>query len=819
MLMKPKDMMRKPRKPFLRCLTGAVLLLTILWLLSACDLVLKPVFSESTQGAETTKPTFGSEPLQPSDSGESDSTPKPSDSQTPPLESDEAPTDSSETPSPCLHTPVSIPGTLPTCTEGGRSEGSICGDCGISLSPSQEIPPTGHRYEAELDYRCGLCGVQAVCPAPILSETHEAPLPWGTTLTLTWTLSEETPLPVVYMAALLDESGNAVELWDSWRADTRFDRLCDIDGEVLTLQVYACLAVDDEPVMATQSVSDSATFTVATREALEAPAFLMGNQISVPIQKETTVAWSPASDEGGRVSYVVSLCAPDGSVTDLGQVTETVLTIPAHRLSAEGLYTLRVLAHDESNTYRDSPTAQLTIRVSTPPPPGEQDYADPARYASDYFYRYLATQPNGYNLQRFYRLIDTSLTEFHTSGADAETVSVSGGKTYHYASKLNFALCGLTFDEAVSVRFMYLYDHPLYYWLSNVYVYNSTALYFCVESDYASGEARTDCNAMIYAGVAEMAEGLSEETSAYGIALAFYERLLAQADYAYEQDGVTPQDDHWAHSIVGAFDPTYHEVVCEGFAKVYGLLLNYHGVENIPVIGTSRGVGHMWNLLRLDDGEWYWCDITWDDRTYSPLGTDYKYFCVTDTQDVLYYHIRDGIEAGKQYTFNGSGTFMEDHTVDWEYGIVWDMTDALPDRAETPFESEGLTLRETFTVEGMTYALTGYGTVQLTEVQSRRSITVPETVTYGGVTYTVASVGLIHTDGVYMTGRLLPLFTTSVYIPKTVSYIWDNALSGLLVTVTVDPENPWYTSQGGTIIPKNNTPTARIRVLSGHFYA
>jgi hypothetical protein len=102
----------------------------------------------------------------------------------------------------------------------------------------------------------------------------------------------------------------------------------------------------------------------------------------------------------------------------------------------------------------------------------------------------------------------------------------------------------------------------------------------------------------------------------------------------------------------------------------------------------------------------------------------------------------------------------------------------------------------------MTYALTGFGKVQLVAVESGRSLTVSETVTYRDVTYTVTSIGLINGEGVFMTGRLLPLFTTSVYVPKTVSYIWDGALSGLLVNVTVDPENPWYVSQNGSVKPR-----------------
>jgi hypothetical protein len=77
-------------------------------------------------------------------------------------------------------------------------------------------------------------------------------------------------------------------------------------------------------------------------------------------------------------------------------------------------------------------------------------------------------------------------------------------------------------------------------------------------------------------------------------------------------------------------------------------------------------------------------------------------------------------------------------------------------------------------------------------------------VTHEGITYTVASIGIINNEGVYMTGRLLPLFATSVYVPKTVTHIWDKALSGLLVTVTVDPDNPSYTTQNGVLMPKES---------------
>ena len=795
---------------------GAVLM--ALSILTACDTVLKPPFSDSpplttevpssvTLPTEETAPQgdpekatqpLESDPVPSETDGEMGDQPESEEEnpvETPPAETVTEPTTE------CTHTPSVIPAVTPTCTECGRSEGSECALCGALLQAPAEIPPTGHTFTPEAGYACTSCRVQAVCPVPVLNQKGSKPLSWGETLNLSWSHSEAPPFPVVYTVICTDTEGNTESLWDNWLPETVYTRSCKQDGEVFTLRVYAAFAVDGKPLDATRSESSALTVTVSTRESLDPPAFLTGNQITVPLGHQTTVAWSPVSADGARISYGLTLITPEGTETVLDDLTGTVITLSDAVLTSEGTYTLRIIAKDTSDTYRDSAAANLSVVVRAPAPVGEEDFDNPVRYASDYYYNYLATLENGENLRSFYRIIDASLTEFHRSLTDAESVEVSGGNIHYYAAKLNFTFFGLTLEEAASVRTLYHYDHPLYYWISNVYVYTSKDLYICVDPDYKYGSARADANTVIYDGIAAMAEGLTQEVRAYNLSLAYYERLLAKADYAYEADGETPQDDPWAHSIIGVFDPAYNAVVCEGFAEAYQLLLNYHGIENIPVPGVSRGVGHLWNLIRMDNGGWYWCDITWDDHTYSPLGTDYKYFCVTDTQDVLFYYVRDGIEAGLDYTFSGSATFMDDHTVRWD-NVSLDMSAAIPARAESPYDGDELTLRDTFTVDGMTYALTGYGKVQLVEVGSRRSLTVPETVTYGGVTYTVSSIGLINGEGVFMKGRLLPLFTTSVYIPKTVSYIWDDALSGLLVNITVDPENPWYVSPNGSVKPR-----------------
>ena len=798
----------------------AVILLLPGLILCSCDLnSLPPMYGTTAQTTSTVTPDGESretDPTEPEDTtvhdtlSDTETVPDktPSDTSEAPIETEttpdcEAPTQT-QSPDGCSHTPASIPAIRPTCTESGREEGSVCGDCGEVLNPPASLPATGHSYSEAFGYKCEFCGNQAECPAPILNHTGELALAWGEVIKLTWRYDGDPAFSVVCMVTALDQNGQPKDLWETWKAESAYLRPCKLDGETFTLRVYACYAANGEPVSATQSHSNELTVTVSVRVALESPGFVTGNQITAIPERDVTVAWGAVTETGSRVVYDVTLLSPDGETQILYEgLDETVCTVPESLLSTEGSYSLQVVARDENEAFRDSPPAALTILVTPPPAVGEQDFENPARYASDYFYNYLATQEKAAGLQGFYRLMDAALSDFHISRKTADTVEVSGGRIYSYAVKLNFAMFGLTRDEAAAVRILYLYDHPLYYWVSSSYVYNNTSLYVCVEDEYANGKARAEANQLVYDGVAHMAESVIDVTSPYRIALAYYETLLARADYAYEDDGTTPQDDPWAHSIIGVFDPDRNAVVCEGFAEAYSLLLNYHGVENIPVVGESRGVGHMWNLVRLDNGGWYWCDVTWDDHTYSPLGTDYKYFCVTDTQDVLFYHYRDGTKSGYSYSFGEPAAFLDDHTVNWWLDGTIAMSSALPVRAEAPFNTDGLELRETFTADGMTYAKTGFGTVQLVDMGSRRSVTVPETVTHEGITYTVASIGLISEEGFYVTGRMLPLFASSVYIPKTVSYIWDDALSGFLVNITVDPENPWYTSQSGTVKPKS----------------
>jgi|GEM_PF-2884072 len=51
-----------------------------------------------------------------------------------------------------------------------------------------------------------------------------------------------------------------------------------------------------------------------------------------------------------------------------------------------------------------------------------------------------------------------------------------------------------------------------------------------------------------------------------------------------------------------------HEGVCENFADAYHMMMDFLGIRNVKEYGSN----HVWNIIQLDDGNWYHVDCTWD---------------------------------------------------------------------------------------------------------------------------------------------------------------------------------------------------------------
>ncbi|MGN1104682.1 MAG: transglutaminase domain-containing protein [Candidatus Coproplasma sp.] len=385
--------------------------------------------------------------------------------------------------------------------------------------------------------------------------------------------------------------------------------------------------------------------------------------------------------------------------------------------------------------------------------------------ASDYGYNYLGTLEKGDKYQSFYEDMDELVKAFHNyEGKDAKEVTLSNGTAY-VAGQINYSSSGLTTTEAQSVWATYRHDHPLYYWMEGQVVYTSQSLSICVEAEYKDGSQRVLQNDLINMAIDEYLDAVQSESSAYGIAFAFHDMIIDKIDYAYDENG-NPETAADAHSIVGVLNG--EKAVCEGYSKAFALLLNAIGIENVYVTGTSKGVGHAWNMVKID-GAWYWYDLTWDDQPAIGSGRIYDYMC--------------------QY-----GETFVDHTV----GQTGDMSDpmnflySLPTPSAAAYNSASLEVEEQFTLNGITYEVCGYNKVSIASSSSLTgAVVLAESVTYDLCTYTLTEIG----TKAFTNNRQI----TSLTIPRTVNVIRNFAVSGCsnLKNVTFEDKTGWSRTSNG----------------------
>lgn len=269
----------------------------------------------------------------------------------------------------------------------------------------------------------------------------------------------------------------------------------------------------------------------------------------------------------------------------------------------------------------------------------------PAPAAEQYGYQYFEGLPEGEGLCDFYEAMYTLVSEFAASGKTVQPT----GEDYRL-SPLDYGACNLTTMQAVSVWKIFRMEYPEYYFIHNVVKYSeeNKKMYLLVSEEYASGQVRAQLQEGIEAAAYDCDKFLSGLTTETERALTIYEYLTHTLDYAYEADGVTPEDAAWAHNLVGT---TRGEGVCETYAKAFDFYCRLFGLESLLVVGDGvqgdeRG-GHAWNIVKLN-GAWYNIDATWGDQAYIWR----EWFCTGASEFAVYHETQlPTSEWGVEYQY------------------------------------------------------------------------------------------------------------------------------------------------------------------------
>ncbi|MGN0595707.1 MAG: hypothetical protein ACI4J1_00055, partial [Ruminiclostridium sp.] len=251
---------------------------------------------------------------------------------------------------------------------------------------------------------------------------------------------------------------------------------------------------------------------------------------------------------------------------------------------------------------------------------------------SRYAYNDFADKENGAAKQEAYNRLLQSCKTFETCESDVEGTILTGGTVRYRFDSLDISDLGLTINEALAVYFNFRHDNPQYYWLNNIVYYSysgssANAIRMDVYDEYRTYAERKRCNDIIDDAVKEYSAIAANYSTNAEKAMAIHDTLIYRNDYIYNDDG-TPSDSVTSHNIMGTVDKDIQGGVCESFAKTYQLLLNYIGIDNVYVVSDD----HAFSLVKLDDGQYYYVDSTWDENTKENTSYQYHWFGICKSQ-------------------------------------------------------------------------------------------------------------------------------------------------------------------------------------------
>lgn len=179
----------------------------------------------------------------------------------------------------------------------------------------------------------------------------------------------------------------------------------------------------------------------------------------------------------------------------------------------------------------------------------------------------------------------------------------------------------VTEKEIDLILAIYRFDNPQVFWVKKYQYYtadteggNSWGAHIVYnELDNEESRSRFDRLVSTFLDSCNIESNMSE----YEISKILHDKIAEHVTYK-ETDN--------SQSVWGAL--VEGEAVCEGYAELYQYLLYRSGISAHIVTGSSRGIPHAWNVVRID-GKYYQTDVTWDDQSFA---TVYNYFLITDEQ-------------------------------------------------------------------------------------------------------------------------------------------------------------------------------------------
>lgn len=261
-------------------------------------------------------------------------------------------------------------------------------------------------------------------------------------------------------------------------------------------------------------------------------------------------------------------------------------------------------------------TVGTTTGTTTPATHGKLDYS------RRYMYNLLDSQEKGW-----YRAIDAAVNSLQ------DNVKLTGD---------------FSDPKWYTIYFVYMFDNPEHFYLGAKVAYSSSGKLIFSYSDgtsnsYHGGADKGDLEnltdtmrqnirsrkATFDAQVKKIIADIPVDIPDVEKELMIYDRLLVEMYYNTSADWDYVANSNW--SAYGGI--VEKRGVCEAYAEAFQTLCYAVGINCTGVIGTANGGGHKWNAVFIG-GDWYQCDVTFDDPVNGKPGVAqfHDYFNLTSTQ-------------------------------------------------------------------------------------------------------------------------------------------------------------------------------------------
>ncbi len=198
----------------------------------------------------------------------------------------------------------------------------------------------------------------------------------------------------------------------------------------------------------------------------------------------------------------------------------------------------------------------------------------------------------------------------------------------------DFIIPEIKISKLSNIYHKMLYDHEEIYYINGITYTtedneNTTILNITYKCDKKTKEKYEKQLEIILDDILDEMENLST-----------YEKVIYAHDYII-QNTMYNEDAENNQNILSVF--LGNKSVCAGYSRAYQYILKRSGVYCIFIPGVSIQMGercpHAWNLVKLDDGKYYYVDTTFDETEILPNEDvlRYNYLNIT-TEQLLHDH-------------------------------------------------------------------------------------------------------------------------------------------------------------------------------------